>query len=94
MPKAIVYASKLRSARVAGQGLPSGDDELAHLVARLVIRAGDFASDEDALQIERLQLEKNRLDREIAAAQRAGEPVQALAMERQRVHEQIRHKLV
>ena len=47
-----------------------------------------------ALQIERLQLDKNRLDREIAAAQRAGEPVAALAGERQRVQDEIRHRLV
>ena len=62
-----------------GQGLPADDDELAHLVAELVIQAGDLAADPAALQIERLQLDRNRLDREIAAAQRAGEPVHALA---------------
>ena len=62
-----------------GQALPAGADDLAHLVAELVIGAGDLAADPAALEIERLQLEKNRLDREIAAAQRAGEPVTALA---------------
>ena len=77
-----------------GQGLPAEDDALAHLIAELVIKAGDLAADPDALQIERLQLERNRLDREIAEAQRAGEPVQALAAERQRVYDQIRHRLV
>ena len=40
-----------------------------------MISAGDLAADPAALQIERLQLDKNRLDREIAEAQRAGEPV-------------------
>jgi DNA primase len=77
-----------------GQALPADADDLAHLVAQLVISAGDLAADPEALQIERLQLEKNRLDRDIAAAQRAGEPVAVLAAERQRVHDQIRHRLV
>jgi DNA primase len=77
-----------------GQALPADADDLAHLVAELVIKAGDLAADPSALQIERLQLEKNRLDRAIADAQRAGEPVGALAAERQRVHDQIRHRLV
>jgi DNA primase len=77
-----------------GQSLPEGADELARLVAELVIRAGDLAADPEALEIERLQLDKNRLDREIAAAQRAGEPVTALAAERQRVQHAIRHLLV
>ena len=77
-----------------GQSLPAGADDLAHLVAELVIGAGDLAADPAALQIERLQLDKNRLDREIAAAQRAGEPVSVLAAERQRVQDEIRHLLV
>jgi hypothetical protein len=77
-----------------GQSLPEGADDLARLVAELVIRAGDLAADPEALEIERLQLDKNRLDRAIAAAQRAGEPVTALAGERQRVQDAIRHRLV
>jgi DNA primase len=77
-----------------GQSLPAGADDLARLVAELVISAGTLAADPDALLIERLQLDKNRLDREIAAAQRAGEPVAALAAERQRVQDEIRHRLV
>jgi DNA primase len=77
-----------------GQSLPADADDLAHLIAELVIGAGDLAADREALHIERLQLDKNRLDREIAAAQRAGEPVAALAGERQRVQDEIRHRLV
>jgi len=77
-----------------GQSLPEGADDLARLVAELVIRAGDLVADPAALEIERLQLDKNRLDREIAAAQRSGEPVTALAGERQRVQDAIRHLLV
>jgi len=77
-----------------GQSLPADADDLAHLVAELVIGSGRLAADPEALQIERLQLDKNRLDREIAAAQRAGEPVAVLAAERQRVQDDIRHRLV
>jgi DNA primase len=77
-----------------GQSLPEGADDLARVVAELVIRAGELAADAEALMIERLQLDKHRLDREIAAAQRSGEPVSALAAERQRVQDAIRHRLV
>ena len=77
-----------------GQSLPAGAEDLARLIAELVIRAGDLAADPAALQVERLQLDKNRLDRDIAAAQRAGEPVAVLAAERQRVQDEIRHRLV
>lgn len=77
-----------------GQALPAGAEDLARLIAQLVIRAGDLAADPAALEIERLQLEKLRLDRAIAEATRAGEPVRGLAAERQRVHDQIAHRLV
>jgi DNA primase len=77
-----------------GQSLPAGAEDLARLVAELVIGSGKLESDATALLIERLQLDKNRLDRAIADAQRAGEPVAALAAERQRVHDEIRHRLV
>jgi hypothetical protein len=77
-----------------GQSLPAGADDLARLVAELVIRAGDLAADPAALALERLALDKLRLDRRIAAARGAGEPVTALARERQRVQEEIRHRLV
>ena len=77
-----------------GEDLPAGDDALARLVAELVIRSGDLGADAEALELERLQLAKLRLDRRIADARRAGEPVGELAAERQRVHDEIRHRLV
>ncbi len=77
-----------------GQDLPAGEDALARLVAELVIRAGELDSDPEALELERLQLDKLRLDRAIGAARRDGEPVGELAAERQRVHDAIRHRLV
>lgn len=77
-----------------GDHLPVDDTELVELVAALILRADDLAPDADALALERLQLDKVRLDRDITAARRAGDPVSALAAERQRVHEEIRHRLV
>ena len=77
-----------------GQKLPAGADDLARLVAELVIRSGELAADPGALELERLQLDKVRLDRRIADARRAGDPVTALAVERQRVQDEIRHLLV
>ena len=68
-----------------GQSLPEGADDLARLIAELVIRAGELAADAGALQLERLQLEKHRLSRQIAA----GESVIALSAERQRVQAEI-----
>jgi DNA primase len=77
-----------------GQGLPAGADDLARLVAELVIRSGAMDADTDALALERFTLEKLRLDRAIAEAQRAGELTHDLAAERQRVQDEIRHRLV
>jgi len=77
-----------------GEGLPSGDEALARLVAELVVRAAELPADHDALALERLQLDKLRLDRQITAARRAGTPLHGLAAERQRVQDAIRHRLV
>jgi hypothetical protein len=77
-----------------GEALPVDDAELAHLIAELVIRAGDLGGHGGDVALERLQLDLLRLNREIHAAERAGEPVGELARERQRVHEEIRHRLV
>jgi len=76
------------------QDLPHDDDELARLIAELVVRAAEFAPDPNALAVERLQLDKQRLEREIIAARRSGGSTVALAAERQRVQDAIRHRLV
>ena len=68
-----------------GQSLPPDADDLARLVAELVINAGDLDADPAALELERLLLDLHRLDRAIAAAKGAGEPVHALAAERSQV---------
>jgi DNA primase len=68
-----------------GEGLPQDADALAKLIAELVIRSGDLDADPAALDLERLQLDKHRLSRLIAA----GESVIALSAERQRVQSEI-----
>jgi DNA primase len=76
-----------------GEGLPPDADALAKMVAELVIRSGDLDADPGALELERLQLDKNRLSRQIAAAERAGESVIALSAERQRIQAEIGRRL-
>jgi DNA primase len=75
--------------------LPAGDEDLARLVAELVIRAGQLDATPATLELEGLQLDLHRLDRGIAAARTGTEPeaVHALAAERQRVLDAIRHRL-
>jgi DNA primase len=68
-----------------GEGLPPDAEALAKLVAELVIRSGDLDADSHALELERLQLEKHRLSRQIAG----GESVIALSAERQKVQAEI-----
>jgi DNA primase len=76
-----------------GEGLPPDADALAKMIAELVIRSGDLEADATALELERLQLDKNRLSREIAAAERAGESVIALSVQRQNVQAEISRRL-
>jgi DNA primase len=77
-----------------GQSLPAGADDLAKLIAGVVIDAGGMEADPEALTLERYTLEKLRLDRQISAARQSGEPVGALAAERQQVQNEIRRRLV
>jgi DNA primase len=75
--------------------LPAGDEDLARLVAELVIRAGQLDATPATLELEGLQLDLHRLDRRIAAA-RTGDGsggMHDLAVERQRILDLIRHKL-
>jgi DNA primase len=75
--------------------LPAGDEDLARLVAELVIRAGQLDATPATLELEGLQLDLHRLDRRIAAARtgEGAEDMHELAVERQRVLDLIRHKL-
>jgi len=80
--------------RTPAAELPTGNEALARLVAELVIRAGDLEATLPKLELEALQLELHRLERHMSTARLSGgEGVQALAVERQRVLDAIRHKL-
>jgi DNA primase len=70
--------------------------ELAELVPEIVLRAGQLDATPTALELEALQLDLHRLDREITAAVVTSTPEGAmttLAAERQRVLDAIRHRL-
>ena len=55
-----------------GEGLPADDPELARLIAELAVRAGGERIVPDALEVESLQLELARVDRQIQSARAAG----------------------
>jgi DNA primase len=67
-------------------GLPREDEALAELMAELTIRAGRDPADPSMLEVELLQLEKDRLERQIAA----GGSVADLAQKRDQVTKDIR----
>ena len=72
------------------------EDELAELVPEIVIHAGRLDATPATLELEALQLDLHRLDREITAAVHTGAPegaMSTLAAERQRVLDAIRHRL-
>ncbi len=81
--------------RAPASSLPHGDEALARLVAELVIRAGALEATPAKLELEALQLDLHRLERHISNARLSGDTsgVGALAIERRRVHDEIRHKL-
>jgi len=54
--------------RTPGEGLPADDPQLSGLVAELVVRAGHAPASPAALEVERLQLELARIDRQIQHA--------------------------
>jgi DNA primase len=64
-------AAHVRERLAGGADVPPGDDELATLVAELVVRAGEMRSSEAALEGERLSLELLSIERQIAAARAA-----------------------
>lgn len=92
-PRRAAYYLRGRLRSPAGD-LPADDEPLARLIAELVIRAGQLEATPEKLDLEGLQLELHRLDRQIAAARtEGGEGIRELATERQRVLDEIRHKL-
>jgi hypothetical protein len=64
--------------------LPQDDDELAGLVAELVMLAHDEPASTEAMQLNYLLLVQRRLESEIAAAGQAGESERRAALSRER----------
>jgi hypothetical protein len=74
--------------------LPAGDEALARLVAKLVVDSDRLEATPAKFELEGLQLELHRLERRISSARVSGATgVHDLAVERQRVLDEIRHKL-
>lgn len=68
----------------AASNLPHDDDELAGLVAELVILAHDEPASPEAMELNFLLLEQRRLEGEIAAAGEAGEQERRATLSRER----------
>jgi DNA primase len=80
--------------RHPGSNLPSGDEDLARLVAKLTVDANRLEATPAKLELEALQLDLHRLERHISQARLTGTTgVSALAVERQKVLDEIRHRL-
>ena len=74
--------------------MPSGDEELARLMAKLTVDANRIEATPAKLELEALQLDLHRLERHISNARLTGTTgVSALALERQKVLDTIRHRL-
>lgn len=87
-------AERLKGHLTSPSAVIAEDPELAELIAELVIRAGQLEATPATLDLEALQLDLHRLDREITAARTAdGGRIQGLAEERQRILDAIRHRL-
>jgi DNA primase len=81
--------------RHPGGNLPSGDEPLARLVAELTVDAHRLEATPGKLELEALQLDLHRLERHISNARvSGGGGISALAVERQKVLDQIRHRLM
>ena len=69
--------------------------QLARLVAELVVESGRLEATPPKFELEGLQLELHRLERHISKARITGAAgVRDLAVERQRVLDEIRHRLL
>jgi DNA primase len=79
--------------RAPAGDLPHGDEDFARLIAELVVGEGEVEAKASTLDLEGLQLQLHRLDRQIAAARSGVGDMHDLAVERQRVLDEIRHKL-
>jgi DNA primase len=95
-PLTRLAAERLRGHLQHPASILGDEDELAELVPEIVIHAGRLDATPATLELEALQLDLHRLDREISAAVTTGTPegaMSTLAAERQRVLDAIRHRL-
>ncbi|MEO8687080.1 MAG: DNA primase [Solirubrobacteraceae bacterium] len=95
-PLTRLAAERLRGHLQHPASILGEEDELAELVPEIVIHAGRLDATPATLELEALQLDLHRLDREITAAVTTGTPegaMSTLAAERQRVLDAIRHRL-
>jgi DNA primase len=70
------------------------NEALARLVAELVVKSGRLDATKPKFELEDLQLELHRLERHISNARITGAGVRDLAVERQRVLDEIRRRLL
>lgn len=74
--------------------LPAGDENLARVIAKLVVDSGMLEATSAKFELEALQLELHRIERRISNARVSGAAgVSELAVERQRVLNEIRTRL-
>jgi DNA primase len=95
-PLTRLAAERLRGHLQHPAAILGDEDELAELVPEIVIHAGRLDATPATLELEALQLDLHRLDREITSAVQTGTPegaMSTLAAERQRVLDAIRHRL-
>ncbi|HYH88318.1 MAG TPA: DNA primase [Solirubrobacteraceae bacterium] len=94
-PLARLAAERLRGHLEHPASVIGDAPELAELIPEIVLRGGQLDATPATLELEALQLDLHRLDREITAARTGDEAgVHTLAAERQRVLDAIRHKLL
>ena len=95
-PLSRLAAERLRGHLAHPAAILADTPELSELIPEIVLRAGQLDATPATLELEALQLDLHRLDREITAAVHTGTPEGAmttLAAERQRVLDAIRHRL-
>ncbi len=95
-PLSRLAAERLRGHLTHPAAILADTPELSELVPEIVLRAGQLDATPATLELEALQLNLHRLDREITAAVHTGTPegaMSTLAAERQRVLDAIRHRL-
>jgi DNA primase len=94
-PLTRLAAERLRGHLQHPASILGDEDELSELVPEIVLRAGQLEATPATLELEALQLDLHRLDRELIAARTgaAEGAMSTLAAERQRVLDAIRHRL-